>query len=92
MNLTLPTYFLYILLGQQLNAPVLIFPLNSLREVEFFNELGKRSHNLKARKDSLSRGKQYDLLFFLMYNRFLNYKVFPQNERYHFSIQVILLF
>ena len=46
----------------------------------------------QGKKDSLSRDKQYDLVFFLMYNRFLNYKLFPQNGRYHSSIQVTLQF
>ena len=36
MNPTLTTYFLQILKGQQSNAQVLIFVLNSLREAEFF--------------------------------------------------------
>ena len=84
MNPTLPTYVLYILQGQRSNAQVLIFVLNSLREAEFFIELYRRPH-------SLSRDKQYDLVFFLTYNGFLNYKVFTQNGRYS-SIQVTLQF
>ena len=35
----------------------------------------------QGKKDSPSRDKQYDLVFFLMYNRFLNYKVFPQKKQ-----------
>ena len=77
MNPTLPTYFLHILQGWWSNAQGLIFVLNSFREVEFFLEFARRSHNLGVRKDSLSRDKQYDLVFFLTYNHFLNYKVFP---------------
>ena len=90
MNPTLTTYFLHILQGEWSNAQVLIFRLNSLREAEFFNEFGRKSHNLVAREErlSLSRDKQYYLDFFLMYNRSLNYKVFPQNGKYHSSFQV----
>ena len=76
MNPTLPTYFLHILQGQRSNAQVLIFVFNSLRKAEFFIEFGRGSHNLGARKERL----------------FLNYKVFPQNGRYHSSIQVTLQF
>ena len=47
---------------------------------------------VQEKKDSPSCDKQYDLVFFLMYNHFLNYKVFPQIQRYHASIQVILQF
>ena len=46
----------------------------------------------QGKKDSLSRDKQYGLVFFLMYNHFLNYKVLPQNGTYHSSIQVKLQF
>ena len=35
----------------------------------------------QRKKDSLSRDKQYDLVFFLMYTCFLNCKVFLQNGR-----------
>ena len=44
----------------------------------------------QGKKSSPSSDKQYDLIFFLMYNCFLNYKVFPQNGRYHSSIQATL--
>ena len=47
---------------------------------------------VQEKKDSPSCDKQYDLVFFLTYNHFLNYKVFPQIQRYHASIQVILQF
>ena len=64
MNPTLPTYFLQILRGQQSNAQVLLFVLNSLREAEFFIwEQGKKNRVL--------RDKRYDLVFFLMYNSLL---------------------
>ena len=46
----------------------------------------------QGKKDSLSRDKQYDIVFFLMYNCFLNYKVFPQIGIYHSSVQVTLQF
>ena len=36
---------------------------------------------------NLSSDKQYDLVFFLMHNSFLDYQVFPQNDIYHSSIQ-----
>ena len=54
MNPTHPAYFLHILHGQRSNAQVLIFVLNSLREVEFFIEFGTGSNNLGARKERLS--------------------------------------
>ena len=64
MNPTLTTYFLQILKGQQSNAQVLIFVLNSLRDAEFFIwEQGK--------KNRLLHDKKYDLVFFLMYNSLL---------------------
>ena len=54
MNPTLPKYFLLILQGQQSNAQVLIFLLNSLREEKFFIEFSRKSHNLGTRKERLS--------------------------------------
>ena len=48
-----PTYFLQTLQGQRSAAQVLILVLNSLREAEFFIELGRRSHNLGAREERL---------------------------------------
>ena len=54
MDPTLPTYFLHVLQAQRSNALVLIFVLNSLREVEFFIEFGRRSHNLGATEERLS--------------------------------------
>ena len=50
MNLTLTTY-LHILQGQWSAVQVLIFILNSLRDVEFFMEFGERCHNLGTRED-----------------------------------------
>ena len=46
----------------------------------------------QGKKDSLRCDKQYEFVFFLMCNCFLNYKVFPQNGRYHLSIQATLQF
>ena len=54
MNPTLPTYFFQFLQGRPLNAQVLNFVSNSLREAEFFIEFGRRSHNLGAREERLS--------------------------------------
>ena len=54
MDPTLQTYFLHILQGQRLNAQVLIFVLNSLREAEFFIEFDKGSHNFGSREGRLS--------------------------------------
>ena len=55
MKPTLPTYFLHILQGQHSNAEVIIFVLNSLRQAEFFIEFGRKSHNLRAREERLSK-------------------------------------
>ena len=88
MNPTLPIYFLHILQGRRSNAQVLTFVLNSLRGAEFLLSLVEDPTIWEqGKKDSLSRDKQYDLVFFLMYNRFLNYKVFSQNGRYYSSIK-----
>ena len=45
---------MHVVQGQQSNAQVLIFVLNSLRETEFFIEFGRRSHNLGAREEIFS--------------------------------------
>ena len=84
MNPTLPTFFLHILQGQESPAQVLIFVLNCFLDAEFLVDFARRSLNLGAKEEkSLSRDEQYDLTFFLMYNCFFNYKVLPQNGRYH---------
>ena len=93
MNPTLSTYLLHILQGQETAVQVLIFVLNSLRDVEFLlRSVGDPTIWEQGKKDSLSRGKQYDLVSFLMFICFLNYMVFPQNGRYYSSLQATLQF
>ena len=53
MNPALPTYFLQILQEQWSAVQVLIFVLNSSRDVEFFSDFDRRSRNLEAREDIL---------------------------------------
>ena len=79
MNPTLPTpptYFLHILQWQWSNAQVLIFCLFFLISWEKQNFLLNLVEDPtiweQGKKDSLSRDKRHDLVFFLMYNRFLN--------------------
>ena len=89
MNPTLPTYFLHISCifyksRGQINALVLIFVLNSLRKAEFLLSLvNDPTIWQQGKRDSLSRDRKYDLVFFLTYKCFLNHKVFPQNGRYN---------
>ena len=91
MNPALSTYFLHIRQGQQSNAQALVFVLIPWEKQNFLLSLVEDPTIWEqGKKDSLSRDKQYDLVFFPMYNWLLNYKVFPQNGRYHLSIQVIL--
>ena len=75
-------------------CPSIKFRLDLLRDAEFFTEFCRRSHNLGARKEMLSEpcDKQYKPASSPMCVSFLNYKVFPQNGRYHSSIQVTFQF
>ena len=93
MNPTVSTYFLHCPLGQWSANPVLIFVLNSLRDAEIFMEFGRKSHNLReGNRNSLSRDKQNKRFLSNVYNSFLNYKIFPENGRYHLSVQATLPF
>ena len=66
MNPTLPTYSC-IFYKDRSNAQRLIFLLNSLREAEFSVEFVEDLTIWEqGKRDSLSRDKEYDIVFILM--------------------------